>query len=277
MTILKVRRSWQILENNLYQVAKFVLKVAVRLQEILYFEIVFSFTTKQMADVRINGSLLVAEVLAHILNVGIEEFYYRLAGTLGQQGGNLLEVMSDVGQTPVEVVVVRAQQVGNQTLHWCAAKRCGRWGIVIVAVDLANEQEELRVNTMLMAHLRYRLVAKAHRYAEVRQSEQQLWLCSHQRRQVVVLVVMIVIHDFIGCFYATKLGRISLFTKSSLKSFPSRISRFLFHGHFLESLNQQLPEWLGCGDVGALDGSVWALQCWAEAHNIHVWVLAQDD
>ena len=166
----------------------------MRGEEVLDLELVALVTAQQVGDVGIDRCLLMDKVLAHLFHIGVEELLDGLAGATGQHTGNLLEVMRDVRQAAVEVVVVRAQQVRHQPLHGCALDGCQRGDVAVVAVHLANEQEELRVDAVLGTHLRYRLVAKSHGDAKVRQREQQLRLRRDKCRQVDVLVVKIVVH-----------------------------------------------------------------------------------
>ena len=132
----------QIFEDNLHQVAELVLEVVVGVEVTFYGKRPVVLSLEQAADVGIYDILLVLEVLTHFIEIGLEESFYRLSGTLWQHRRNLVEVMSNVWQTAVEVIVVRAQQIGHQALHGSAHELPLRRQIAVVAVYMADEEEK---------------------------------------------------------------------------------------------------------------------------------------
>ena len=98
----------------------------------------------------------------HLIDIGVEETFNSLASLFGQQRSNFLEMLPNVWKPAVEVIVVRAQQVGYKSIHGGAHDSALRWQVGIVAVDLAYEQEELRIDIIIAAYLLDCLVAKSH-------------------------------------------------------------------------------------------------------------------
>ena len=165
--VVVVHIRGKILQDDVLQLAEFLVSLAVMLRESLYVEVIVGLASLQSLHIREHRLLLVAHVVLYGMGIFVVEFHYQ-AGQIVvfvERGDKFLAYERKL---EVEEILMAGLQVVEQRRNRKAPI------IVYVAVSVDGEvhhrQKGIGVHLLVFAHFAHRLVAETQVYSKASES-----------------------------------------------------------------------------------------------------------
>ena len=184
----------QILNHDVFQLLQFRVGLSVMLRERVNVIIVAQLTLQQRFHIREHCLLLKLHVRPHLMGILIVKPHYKPRQTVVRIKC-LDELLTDKRQLEVDVILVTCLQILQQ--------RCNGETIQIVGIAISidgkvhHSKKSVSVNTLTLAHLPNRLVAKTQADAKRAKALKNVIVVANDRyHPIISLIHLMVLHIY---------------------------------------------------------------------------------